>query len=1070
MLKSFPKTFFIFLIFSLFFPVNFLVAESQVVIINEIAWMGTINSTNDEWIELYNTTNEEINLEGWVLVAQDGTPEINLTGVIAAGGYFLLERTDDTSVPDAQADLIYVGALGNSGEKLELKDANGNVIDLIDFGDGWQFGDNTTKQTMEREKDLSWQTSAEIGGTPRAKNGEYSQSSPPEGVCGDGNLDDSEECDDGNVENGDACSSECKIENDSQDQNSNNGDSGNEQKAEDNKSEESKSGRSSNVYKVKNGDIVINEFVSDPSDDDIEWIELYNTLYDQDIDLENWYIKEGSGAITKLKGVISRSGENKYFVIEKPRGNLNNKGDLIALFDSDDELIDQVYYGNWEGRASNAPFANDPNSVARKWDGQNTYNDNNDFVVTTTPTKGSANIITLPQSVQEVDPQKRANFDYSDEIIISEIFPNPQGVDNKKEFIEIFNQGERSVNLKGWKLGDNSKKRYEIKDDLFLKPQKYLVIKRTDSKIVLNNVQDEVKLFRPLEDKAFQIVKYKDAVEGWSYSLVSKETERLIRNSVSYVWTEVVTPEKKNIIQEINHPPVVDFYFPDEVLANTPIMFDSSDTFDEDGDELSFEWDFGDGIKLTLENPEHGYAKPGDYIIKLEVSDGENEVVREKEISVIQPHPNPLLEKERGQSGVSKSHLNPLLEKERGRGSEGQEEIVINEILPNPKGRDQDGEFIELKNLSQEKINLLNWKVDDADGGSKPYQFISDQWIEPNDFYVLERIESGLVLNNSNEKVRLFNDFEELIDELEYEKSVEGESFSRGKDGEFYWTSRITPGEENVISVSDSLAYVQPKVAGVKISNNKNSKEYEKLSLRDIQNYESGDLIITKGVVAVKPGIFGTQYFYIVDSSTSTPAGVQVYNYYKDFPELELGDYIEVIGELSEINGEKRLKTKTKDDMVILEKGRELQAQELKCDQISNKYLGQLISITGEVVEQKSSIIYMDDGTDEIRVYIKKNTGISPKYFKEGEIVSVTGILNKTSSGLRIMPRSLSDVIKKDIESNKNQPEVLGEKIQSNEWELAQRDKRIESFKYLLVIAGGVIVLLSALLVREFRK
>ena len=59
------------------------------VVINEIAWGGTAASPSDEWIELYNTTDQAIALTGWSLVALDGTPAISLEGIIPAGGYFL---------------------------------------------------------------------------------------------------------------------------------------------------------------------------------------------------------------------------------------------------------------------------------------------------------------------------------------------------------------------------------------------------------------------------------------------------------------------------------------------------------------------------------------------------------------------------------------------------------------------------------------------------------------------------------------------------------------------------------------------------------------------------------------------------------------------------------------------------------------------------------------------------------------------------------------------------------------------------------------------------------------------
>ncbi|MCA1031478.1 phospholipase D-like domain-containing protein [Bacillus timonensis] len=117
------------------------------VVINEISWMGTTYSYSDEWIELYNDTTKAVSLEGWVLSATDGSPIITLSGSIPAKGYFLLEKTDDNSVPGIPADIIYTGSLSNTGEVLSLKDQSGAVIDTVD---AWYGGDNTSKATMER--------------------------------------------------------------------------------------------------------------------------------------------------------------------------------------------------------------------------------------------------------------------------------------------------------------------------------------------------------------------------------------------------------------------------------------------------------------------------------------------------------------------------------------------------------------------------------------------------------------------------------------------------------------------------------------------------------------------------------------------------------------------------------------------------------------------------------------------------------------------------------------------------------------------------------------------------------
>jgi len=139
------------------------------VIINEICWMGTENSTGDEWIELFNTSSSSVDLTGWKIEAQDGSPSINLSGTIPANQYFLLERTDDSSVPSITADQIYTGALGNTGEYLKLKNSENNVIDEINATDEWPAGNNETKQTMERINN-NWQTSLNTGGTPKNQN------------------------------------------------------------------------------------------------------------------------------------------------------------------------------------------------------------------------------------------------------------------------------------------------------------------------------------------------------------------------------------------------------------------------------------------------------------------------------------------------------------------------------------------------------------------------------------------------------------------------------------------------------------------------------------------------------------------------------------------------------------------------------------------------------------------------------------------------------------------------------------------------------------------------------------
>jgi hypothetical protein len=170
------------------FPTPSFADTTLTIVINEIAWMGTQTSSSDEWIELYNSSSQPVDLSGWSLNASDGSPRIQLSGVIAAKSYFVLERQDDNTIPQIPADIIYIGALTNSGESLQLIDNNGSVIDRVGQ---WYAGNSPARATMERtyvslpgNQADNWTTSVTpyVGGlgTPKAINSIYTAASEGE--------------------------------------------------------------------------------------------------------------------------------------------------------------------------------------------------------------------------------------------------------------------------------------------------------------------------------------------------------------------------------------------------------------------------------------------------------------------------------------------------------------------------------------------------------------------------------------------------------------------------------------------------------------------------------------------------------------------------------------------------------------------------------------------------------------------------------------------------------------------------------------------------------------------------
>jgi Lamin Tail Domain/Cohesin domain len=120
------------------------------VVINEISWAGTDDNTSDEWIELYNSTNQAVDLTGWYIEDDGGASTYTISaGSIPAYGYFLIE--DAEVATDVVANALIPVSLANAGDSLVLKDGVGAVIDTVNGGGGaWYAGSSTPKASMER--------------------------------------------------------------------------------------------------------------------------------------------------------------------------------------------------------------------------------------------------------------------------------------------------------------------------------------------------------------------------------------------------------------------------------------------------------------------------------------------------------------------------------------------------------------------------------------------------------------------------------------------------------------------------------------------------------------------------------------------------------------------------------------------------------------------------------------------------------------------------------------------------------------------------------------------------------
>lgn len=168
------------LLFLLYISVPRVVDAS--VIFSEIAWMGTPESANAEWIEFYNTSSEIIDMSGWKLYESGGSTLVyTFTKQIPGKTYFVLERVTP-SAPDPLPDIgdeagSFGGSgLSNSGEHLVLKNVEGTLVAEINSSSGWPAGESEDKKTMQRSNG-TWITAVP---TPKA---------PPQTGTVDGSLD-----------------------------------------------------------------------------------------------------------------------------------------------------------------------------------------------------------------------------------------------------------------------------------------------------------------------------------------------------------------------------------------------------------------------------------------------------------------------------------------------------------------------------------------------------------------------------------------------------------------------------------------------------------------------------------------------------------------------------------------------------------------------------------------------------------------------------------------------------------------------------------------------------------------
>lgn len=209
--------------------------------------------------------------------------------------------------------------------------------------------------------------------------------------------------------------------------------------------------------------VMINEALIDApgSDTDQHWVELYNTG-PTPVDLTGWTLERAKSAWdldVPLSGVIPARG---WFVVGEVAapaadlvvplldlGNASGSADAIRLLSPRGVIVDTLVYGapntdGWDDDARLATPLTAPSPIsglglARAVDGDDSDDASLDFV-NQVATPGGPNGGPAPATCDAGQVT----------LLINELFPNPTGVDDGWEWVELHNHGPRSLDLSGW--------------------------------------------------------------------------------------------------------------------------------------------------------------------------------------------------------------------------------------------------------------------------------------------------------------------------------------------------------------------------------------------------------------------------------------------------------------------------------------------------------------------------------------------------------------------------------------------------------------------------------------------
>lgn len=172
----------------------------------------------------------------------------------------------------------------------------------------------------------------------------------------------------------------------------------------------------------------------------------------------------------------------------------------------------------------------------------------------------------------------------------------------------------------------------------------------------------------------------------------------------------------------------------------------------------------------------------------------------------------------------------------------------------------------------------------------------------------------------------------------------------------------------------------------------------------------SGDKARLRGWAMSEPGQFANQYFYFFCQGEI----FQIYNYWKKFPPISYGDYLEINAVFSSSSSFKRFKTKEAEDIQIIKTAAQTQIpspQTISNHQDLIKLSSPtFIKISGSVIKVNSKTLSLSLQGEEIIIDNKITGTKAIEKISAGMEISVSGLLIQTGQQNKLYPLTISAI------------------------------------------------------------